>query len=77
MSYEFRMLIVVIRSSVVLLYRVIDSENIKGNNVFVWVDYVLKIMVDLIEILFWLGRNEEVVLFKEKVNFKVMVEVLS
>lgn len=71
------MLIVVIRSSVVLLYRVIDSENIKGNNVFVWVDYVLKIMVDLIEILFWLGRNEEVVLFKEKVNFKVMVEVLS
>lgn len=76
-SHELRTPIAVIRSSAALLHRVIDSENIKGNNALARVDHASKTMADLTETLLWLGRNEETALPKEKVDLKAMVEALS
>ena len=76
-SHELRTPIAVIRSSIALLNRVIDSTNTKGNNALSRVDHASKTMTDLTETLLWLGRDENAVLPRETVNVKDLVETLS
>jgi len=76
-SHELRTPIAVVSSSVALLQRVIDPQNIKGNNAVARIDHASKTMADLTETLLWLGRNTKEALPLENIDVKSMVEELS
>ncbi len=76
-SHELRTPIAVIRSSSELLQRVVDPDNIKGNNAIARIDHASKTMADLTETLLWLGRDTHETLPLNTINIKTMIEQIS
>ena len=76
-SHELRTPIAVIRSSSELLQRVVDPDNIKGNNAIARIDHASKTMADLTETLLWLGRDTHETLPLNAINIKTMIEQIS
>lgn len=75
-SHELRTPIAVVRSSIELLYRVVDVENSKGRNAVSRIDSAAKTMADLTETLLWLGRENGNELAISEVDVATLVKTL-